>query len=223
MSLIPSRPSRNHHYARWLSLLCSNSCPQFGASTRASLVAQTVKNLSAMQETQVWSLGWEDPLQTGIATHSSILAWRIPWTEEPGWPQCMGSQRVRHNWVTISLSLSLSHTHTHTHTHNVWRPAGNMGWFFVRSHTHRAVGWSSYFCVISSHQEQYTREKPQQDPHKELTRVTEARTPVSDFVLMLWVRPTTLCFMMAAVEQIRWYFVKQSHTQLLTCNWTQLH
>ena len=114
MSLIPSRPSRNHHYARWLSLLCSNSCPQFGASTRASLVAQTVKNLSAMQETQVWSLGWEDPLQTGIATHSSILAWRIPWTEEPGWPQCMGSQRVRHNWVTISLSLS--HTHTHTHT-----------------------------------------------------------------------------------------------------------
>ena len=51
---------------------------------RVSLVAQTVKNLPAMQETQVWSMGWEDPLEKGMATHSSILAWRIPWTEEPG-------------------------------------------------------------------------------------------------------------------------------------------
>ena len=50
----------------------------------ASLVAQTVKNLPAMQKTQVPSLGWEDPLEEGMATHSSILAWRIPWTEEPG-------------------------------------------------------------------------------------------------------------------------------------------
>ena len=52
----------------------------------ASLVAQLVKNLSAMQETCVKSLGWEDPLEEGIATHSSMLAWRIPWTEEPGNP-----------------------------------------------------------------------------------------------------------------------------------------
>ena len=50
----------------------------------ASLVAQTIKNLPAMQETQVQSLGWEDALEKGRATHSSILAWRIPWTEEPG-------------------------------------------------------------------------------------------------------------------------------------------
>ena len=50
----------------------------------ASLVAQSIKNLPAMQETQVQSLGWEDPLEKGMATHSSILAWRIPWTEEPG-------------------------------------------------------------------------------------------------------------------------------------------
>ena len=50
----------------------------------ASLVAQTVKNLPAMQETQVQSLSWEDPLEEEIATHFSILAWRIPWTEEPG-------------------------------------------------------------------------------------------------------------------------------------------
>ena len=54
------------------------------------------KNLPAMQETQVQSLGWEDPLENGMATHSSILAWRIPWTEEPGGVQSMRSQRVRH-------------------------------------------------------------------------------------------------------------------------------
>ena len=53
-----------------------------------------VKSLPAMQETQVRFLGWEDPLEKGMATHSSILAWRIPWTEEPGRLMTMGSQRV---------------------------------------------------------------------------------------------------------------------------------
>ena len=54
-----------------------------------------------MQETWVWSLGWEDALEKGIATHSSILTWRIPWTEEPGgFLQSMGSQRVGHDWET---------------------------------------------------------------------------------------------------------------------------
>ena len=57
----------------------------------ASLVTQMVKNLPAMQESQVQSLGQEDPLEKGIATHSSILAWRIPWVEEPGGLQSMGS------------------------------------------------------------------------------------------------------------------------------------
>ena len=66
----------------------------------ASLVAQLVKNPPAMQETWVWSLGWEDPLEKGMATHSSILAWRIPWTEEPGRLQSMGSQRVGYDWAT---------------------------------------------------------------------------------------------------------------------------
>ena len=56
-----------------------------------------VKNLPAMQETQLQSLGWEDPLEKRMAIHSSILAWRIQWTEEPGRLQSMGSQRVRHN------------------------------------------------------------------------------------------------------------------------------
>ena len=70
------------------------------------MVAQTVKNSPAMQETGVWSLRQEYPLEKGMATHSSILAWRIPWAEEPGRLQSMGSQRVGHDWAT-SLHLPL--------------------------------------------------------------------------------------------------------------------
>ena len=65
-----------------------------------SLVAQMVRKPLAMPETQVWSLGREDPLEKEMATHSSILAWRIPWTEELGGPPCLGSPRVGHDWVT---------------------------------------------------------------------------------------------------------------------------
>ena len=64
---------------------------------RASLVAQTVKNPPVMQETRIRSLGWEDPLEEGMAIHSRILAWRIPWTEEPDGLQSMGLQRVGHD------------------------------------------------------------------------------------------------------------------------------
>ena len=64
---------------------------------RAPLVAQRVKHLPVMWKTQVRYLGREDPLEKEMATHSSILAWRIPWTEEPGRLQSMGSQRVGHN------------------------------------------------------------------------------------------------------------------------------
>ena len=71
----------------------------------ASLVAQTVKRLPAVQETWVQSLGWENPLEKEMATHSSTLAWKIPRTEEPGRLQSMGSQRVGHNWAT-SVSVS---------------------------------------------------------------------------------------------------------------------
>ena len=60
-------------------------------------MAPKVKNLPAMQETQVRSLHWEDPLKKGMAIHSSILSWKIPWTEEPGGLQSLGSQRVGHN------------------------------------------------------------------------------------------------------------------------------
>ena len=63
----------------------------------ASLVAQMVKNLPAKQEMWVRSLGWEDPPEKGMATHSSIPAWGIPWTEEPGGQKSVGSQRVGHD------------------------------------------------------------------------------------------------------------------------------
>ena len=71
-----------------------------------------VKNLPAVQETWLRSLGWEDPLERGMATHSSILAWRIPWTEKPGGLQSMGSQRVGHGWAT--------NTHSHTHINSIY-------------------------------------------------------------------------------------------------------
>ena len=74
-----------------------------------------VKNLPSIQETQIHSLGYENPLEKGMATHSSILVWRILWTEEPGGQQSVGSPRVRHNWATFNLgsllpNMSLAHT-----------------------------------------------------------------------------------------------------------------
>ena len=73
--------------------------PPIGNS-RTPWVGQMVENVPAMWETWVWPLGWEDPLEKGMATYSSIIACRIPWTEEPGRLQSMGSQRVGHDWVT---------------------------------------------------------------------------------------------------------------------------
>ena len=71
----------------------------------ASLGAQLVKNRPAILETWVLSLGWEDPLEKGLATHSSILSWRIPWTEEPGRLQSMGLQKVGRDWTTKTSSI----------------------------------------------------------------------------------------------------------------------
>ena len=81
------------------------------------LVAQMVKNPPAMWETWVRSLGWEDPLEEDMATHSSILAWRIPWTEEPGELQSIGSERVGHDWATFTGSVKLTHEINH---YNYW-------------------------------------------------------------------------------------------------------
>ena len=82
-SLQDSRSCNTAYRTWWGKARCPNSC-------------SVVKNPLAMQETWVRSLGWEDPLEKGMATHSSILAWRIPWTEEPGRLQSMVSQTVGH-------------------------------------------------------------------------------------------------------------------------------
>ena len=76
------------------------------SSSHESLVAQMVKHLSTMQETWVRSLGQEDPVEKEMAIHSSTIAWKIPWTEEPGRLQSMGSQRVRHDWATLLTYLT---------------------------------------------------------------------------------------------------------------------
>ena len=116
------------HFLQWSGIYLIIS-PRY-VSIWASLVAQRVKRLHAMRETRVWSLCREDPLEKEMAIHSSILAWKIPWTEEPGRLQSMGSQRVSHDWAT-SLSLSCScihmyifmyaciHARTHTYIH-IW-------------------------------------------------------------------------------------------------------
>ena len=79
----------------------------FGSSMHlwAFLVAQTVKNQPAMQEIWVRSLGFEDPLEKGMAAHFAILAWRISWTEEPGGLQSMGSQKVGHDWAINTFTF----------------------------------------------------------------------------------------------------------------------
>ena len=95
------------------------------ASLWASLVAQMVKNPPAVWETWVQSLGWKELMEKGMAAHSSILAWRIPQTEEPGGLQSMGLQRGRQDWAT--------NTHTHTKHHsscndNRWEGKSDSGW-----------------------------------------------------------------------------------------------
>ena len=96
-SCTPPRNVRQSRHSTFSLAFVVVGVLDFALSSRASLVAQVVKNLSAMQKTWVLSLGWEDPLGKGMVTHSSILAWRIPWTEEPGRLQSMGSQTIRHD------------------------------------------------------------------------------------------------------------------------------
>ena len=83
-----------------------NSWEVLETGKRASLVAQRLKHLPPMWETWVWSLGREDPLEKEMVTHFTILAWRIPWTEEPGRLQSTGSQRVRHDWAATLFTDS---------------------------------------------------------------------------------------------------------------------
>ena len=86
----------------------SNVRDLYRSKPGASLVTQMVKKLPAMWETWVWSLGQEDPPEKGMATHSSILAWEIPWTEQPGGLPSTGSQRVRHDWATDTVTFTVT-------------------------------------------------------------------------------------------------------------------
>ena len=120
----------------------------------ASLVVQTVNRLPAAQETRVRSLGWEDPLEKEMATHSSTLAWKIPWAEEPSRLQSMELQRVGHDWATSLSFTEPSNTWSNiirfiiygiiylyiTHTHT-WRLFIKLGWYW-RSYS---VAWLSFY------------------------------------------------------------------------------
>ena len=121
-----------HFKVRWG---CQYTPPQILCKTDiqwdslvASLVAQTVKNLPAMQEMPVWSLGQEDPLEKEMATHSSILAWETPWTKQPDGLQSRGLERIRHNLVT-------------EHAHTFWVSAKAFG---------RAALWEAEAVKICS-------------------------------------------------------------------------
>ena len=106
--------THTHTLTLWFSSLNrpeSGNTPIAMGTFRAEvsfLVTQLVKNLPTMQETQVRPLGRQYPLEKGMAIHSNILAWRIPWTEEPGRLLSMGLQRVRHNWATNTFTFPLS-------------------------------------------------------------------------------------------------------------------
>ena len=93
-----------------------------------------VKHLPAMRETRVWSLGWEDPLEKGMATHSKTLAWKIPWTEEPSRLQSMGLKRVGHDWVT-----SLSY----------YKNAVAKDFFFFPEHIFFSLTFSGHWTLLS--------------------------------------------------------------------------
>ena len=93
-------------------------------------MAQTVKCLPAMQETQVRFLGWEDPLEKEMAIHSSTLAWKIPWTEEPDRLQSMGSQRVGHDWATSLSLFSFMHWRRKWQSTPVFLPGESQGLHF---------------------------------------------------------------------------------------------
>ena len=104
---------------------------------KTSLVAQMVKHLSTMRETRVWSLGREDPLEKEMATHSSILAWKIPWMKEPGPLQSMRLQRVGHDWANACSLSWLSKCGKALLHHFLFIPRKwNLNWLWVNINTH---------------------------------------------------------------------------------------
>ena len=111
ISLIPSCWNREEECnggEEWVIWLSGKAVFLINALSGAFLVSRTVKNLPTMLETLVQSVGQEDPLQKGMATHSSILAWRIPWTEKPGRLQSIGLQRVGHDWAHMRSDMQFA-------------------------------------------------------------------------------------------------------------------
>ena len=106
----------------------AQQCSFSGLLIWASLVAQMVKRLPAMRETLVQSPGWEDPLEKEMASHCSTLAWKIPWTEEPGGLPSMGLHRVRHDSVTSLSLFTLMHWRRKWQPTPVFFPGESQGW-----------------------------------------------------------------------------------------------
>ena len=100
----------------------------YAASGERVVVVQTVKNPPTTRETRVQSLGREDFVEQGMATHSSILAWRIPWTEEPGGLQSMGSLRVGHDWASSLSLFTFMHWRRKWQPTPVFLPGESQGW-----------------------------------------------------------------------------------------------
>ena len=117
----------------------------------ASLVAQRVKHLPVMQKTQVQSLGWKDPLEKEMATHSSILVWRMQWTEEPSGLQSMGSQRVRHDWATtLRVNLKCS-SQERIHNYVWWWTVSRLMWSFCNIYKYEIIvlyTWNQCYMSI---------------------------------------------------------------------------
>ena len=122
------------------------------------MAAQMLKNLPAMQETWIQSLGWEDPLGKGMATHSSILAWGIPWTEEPGGLPSMGLQRVGHDWVTntnfytlrLNMLMCMKYIYrecSEKRLSHVWLFV--TPWTVFHQATYTTLIWKKYFVSVS--------------------------------------------------------------------------
>ena len=110
-----------------------------------------VKHLPAMQETQVWYLGWEDPLEKEMATHSSTLAWKISWTEEHGRLQSMGSQRVGHDWAaSLSLFQVRKSWKTHRRSSCQRRRNSKRGWVGEQKPREMRVSERREFSMVSN-------------------------------------------------------------------------
>ena len=154
-----------HHSLRFFTYYCAKSfnwrnCHHTNklflySLNWASLVAQMVKNLSTVWETQVRSLGWKDSPEKEMATHSSILAWRIAWTKEPGGLQSMELQRVGHNWATNIFTKTGGKSPWQNHlwllldTCTGWEPKKllsqwvNMKWLKLSLKKQKVSGWVS--------------------------------------------------------------------------------